>query len=369
MSDKDPASHSRQETDLDDLDTFLDDFGKEARTTADEAEPLIVEMENERPLLDGDTAVEVSDAHAEELPELSVADAVPAAELDLGADLAEEEAPRFGSSAPADEFDDFPPDPVPAATHSGQATTQEGITIMAAEDEAPIMAKRGLDVSIGGLALFALLVAGGAVWYALSLQGQLTELRSELAQSRQPAAFASGPDLQMQEELGRLNQRLNEMALKLDGPLGQLSESNQRELADIFSRMDGFEKAVTELREDIAGLQRSGKSTTAKTEPKPVTKTVQPQAAPKPSTATTSKTGRTGNWVVNVASLTDGKAAIAEQQRLKKEGIEVEVQEVVMSGRTWYRVRATGFASREEAQVYGDILREHVKTTPWVGQN
>lgn len=385
MSDKELSSDQQNNDALDDLDTFLDEFGKqstEQETGAEAAKPKLpmLEVAEEVALAELDDVEDVMSPAEEDLPELSAGTAVGPDELNLDVAQVDEFEPEFEQMPHIEPGDLFANPAADPGLAQADEIKREGINIMAAEDEVSATTKRGMDISIGGLALFALLVAAGAVWYALSLQGQITELRSELAQPRQSAGFVSGPDLQTQEELGRLNQRLNEMANQLQGPVGSLSESNQRELADIFSRMDSFEKAMTDVREELVALQRSNKNavvttTNSKAAPsKSEAKAVAQESAPKASTPKAvvpkaSTTGRTGNWVVNVASLTDAKAASAEQQRLKKEGIVVEVHEVVMSGRTWYRVRATGFASREEAQVYGDILREHVSGTPWVGQN
>lgn len=376
------SEKEQQHDALDDLDAFLDEFGKQPQGTEDVAQSVETagnsqDEVDDVPVLDVEEVDVAADSDDEELPELSTSDAVSPDEFDLAGDVADEARRETVADTAMDDQFDFPPDPVPVAAKGGDMS-REGINIMAADDEEPVAAKRGLDMSVGGVALFALLVAAGSLWYALSLQGQLTEMRAELAQPRQSAGFASGPDRQTQEELGRLNQRINELSVQLDGPTASLSESNQRELADIFSRMDGIDKAVTDLREEMVALQRSSKSTaaaetktttTTKAAPaKTVAKPVAQDNKAKTIVFSPSTSKRSGDWVVNIASLTDAKAAAVEQQRLKKEGIDVEVQEVVMSGRTWYRIRAVGFVSRQEAQVYGDMLREHVKGTPWVGQ-
>lgn len=344
-------------TDLDALDAFLNEFGQggAAPDAADEvvdmtpaagggaAEPLVMDA------LNLDTIADEVD-----VPELNVSADMASDDLSLDEveDMAPPEAPRRGASG-----DLFAAAVAPAAAP---------VSIMAADDE-PAAGGNTLDISTIGVALFSLVIAAVAGWFAVSLHGQMNDLRAELAQLRQqPAGVIAGPDRQTQENLAQLTQRVNEMAVLLDGPMSHLSDTSTQMNA-VTARLDELEQRIGALRTELVAAARAvpQAAETPKAAKAETPKTAAPQPAPKPVAA--SKPASGGGWVVNVASLTDAKAAAAEQQRLQQAGFKAEVQTAEMNGRTWYRVRATGFSSREEAQVYSDMVRHKMGVTPWVG--
>jgi len=350
-------------TDLDALDAFLNEFGQggAAPDAADEVtdKTLAAEGSGAEPLAMDELNL---DAIADEVdvPELNVSPDMDRDDLNLDEveDMAPPEAPRRGASG----------DLFAAAVAPAAASAAAPVSIMAADDE-PAAGGKTLDISTIGVALFSLVIAAVAGWFAVSLHGQMNDLRAELAQLRQqPAGVIAGPDRQMQENLAQLTQRVNEMAVLLDGPMSHLSDTSTQMNA-VTARLDELEQRIGALRTELAAAARAAPQAAetpkaAKAEP-PKTAAPAAQSVPKPAAA--SKPAGSGGWVVNVASLTDAKAAAAEQQRLQQAGFKVEVQNAEMNGRTWYRVRATGFSSREEAQVYADMVRHKMGVTPWVG--
>jgi len=378
-------------TDLDALDAFLNEFGGGDAATRDEAIPEtttedVAEFGADLPDLgadadtDSDAAGTVAEAADDSLdvPELNVESAMTPDELNL--DAMEDFSPPETGVAPdsevylgqggIDDLFDVNTDPAAMAPPPVYAAPA-AVPIMAAEDE-PAASGRSLDVSTIGVALFSLVIAAVAGWFAISLHGQMNDLRAELAQLRQqPAGVYAGPDRQTQETLAQLTQRVNEMALVLDGPMTHLSAASEQTNA-VASRLDALEQRLAGLQDELAAAKSS-----ARTPVKAAEKTAAPVAAPqprpvaskpvaKPAASTAPKAAGSG-WVVNVASLTDAKAASVEQERLKAAGFNVEVQKAQMNSRTWYRVRATGFSSREEAQVYSDMVNHKMGVTPWVG--
>lgn len=388
-------------TDLDALDAFLNEFGQGESAVQEERGPAGLAAEADEMAEPGDLGAdgaEPADAADPLLEEVALAAADPA--LDLSA--VEEDVPELSADVVSDELDlggmedmapPEPPQRTPAAGRSGDlfaaapaavpAAAPAPVSIMADEDEAAMDTNKTLDISTIGVALVSLVIAAVAGWFAVSLHGQMNDLRAELALLReQPAGAVAGPDRQTQENLALLTQRVNEMAVLLDGPLGHLSDSGAQ-INSMNLRLDELEQRLKALADEVAQATRTAEAAskaaaksaaapTAQPAPKAVTKptTTAPQpaarttAATKPA-ATASKSA--GGWVVNVASLTDAKAAEAEKQRMKQAGFNVEVQTAQMDGRTWYRVRATGFSSREQAQVYSDMIRHKMDVTPWVG--
>lgn len=362
----DKPQSEENSTDLEALDAFLNEFG-----AAPDAEAEVKDMTSAAESTDADEAVAMEglnlDVIADEVdvpelndevdvPELNVSPDMAHDDLDLDVveDMAPPEAPQRGRAhgAGGDLF---------AAAHAA-APAAAPVSIMAAEDE-PATGGNSLDISTIGVALFSLVIAAIAGWFAVSLHGQMNDLRAELAQLRQqPAGVIAGPDRQTQENLAQLAQRVNEMAVLLDGPMSHLSDTGAQ-INAVSARLDELEQRIGALRTELAAAARP--AVQAAEAPR-VAKAAAPQPASKP-VAAAGKPAASGGWVVNVASLTDAKAAAAEQQRLQQAGFKVEVQTAEMNGRIWHRVRATGFSSRGEAQVYSDMVRHKMGVTPWVG--
>ena len=396
LGDADDKNTAGADTDdgMAELDAFLNEFGQGGDSTAaavDMEEPAADVVD-----LDGDE--DIPELHAEDLdggldtPELQADDmelgedipelhdevvqpVAQADELNLDVDagpdtmddaVEETESEPFADMEPASShdtgsIDDLFDTPITAVAPPDDDYVDDDADELVAE-ETPSRRAPGLDVSSVGVALFSLIIAAVVGWFAVTLHVQVGDLRAELAQLRQQEGTATmvgtGNDTaRLEEEIGRLNQRINEMSLSLNAPTASPADSNQRELETIYNRLDELGKAVESLREQQA---RAGSkpAETAKAEP----------AATKPAAAKSVTKPRRGSWVVNVASLTDAASAAAEQKRLKKAGIDTEVQKAVMEGHTWFRVRVTGFASREEAQAYADMAKGKLEGNPWVGQ-
>lgn len=56
------------------------------------------------------------------------------------------------------------------------------------------------------------------------------------------------------------------------------------------------------------------------------------------------------SWIVNLESYPHEDRAKQELERLKMLGLPVEILQVNIHGKSWYRIRITGFASPEEAR-------------------
>jgi cell division septation protein DedD len=366
-----PQQAEDSSSDLDALDAFLTEFGQGDAVQTDEedvveaiADPLLEEVAELAAAVPASGADLHQDAVADDddVPELSVTTDMASDDLNLDVveDMAAPEPPPY-SAERGGSGDLF------TTAAAASAPTAAPVSIMAAEDESPADT-RSLDVSTIGVALFSLVIAAVAGWFAVSLHGQMNDLRAELAQLRQqPAGIVSGPDLQTQETLTRLNQRVNEMAVLLDGPMSHLSDTGAQ-LNTMSVRVDELERRIASLSDELAATKRTvppvakAPDTTKAASPAPQRAAKVASLAPQLPTPASG-----GDWVVNVASLSEAKAAAAEQQRLQQAGFNVEVQTARMEGRVWYRVRATGFPSREQAQIYSDMIRHKMGLTPWVG--
>ncbi|MFA5628302.1 MAG: SPOR domain-containing protein [Thiohalomonadaceae bacterium] len=380
-------------TDLDALDAFLDEFGQEAappteqQTMADEQDEPgrgaeipadeATESTGERPDWD------IGDDDDENIPELNVSAHVDEPGFDSLEDMAPLEPTLSARATHSD--NQFAASP----TYNHNATAAP-VSIMADEDDAAMEKNKTLDISTIGVALLALVIAAVAGWFAISLHGQLTDMRTVLNMQRQEQVpVVSLPDRQTQEALAMLGQRVDELTGMLDKSVDEAATLDLNEFAaqqkSTTLRLDDLEQRLKGMRDELAQMNKKLQAAVAvkaapnpkpapvakpAAEPKPAPVAAPAPAASKPVVApkpVIKPATQSIGWVVNVASLTDAKAAEAERQRMLKEGFKVEVQTTEMSGRTWHRVRATGFTSREQAQVYSDMIRHKMNVTPWVG--
>lgn len=81
-----------------------------------------------------------------------------------------------------------------------------------------------------------------------------------------------------------------------------------------------------------------------------------PAAAPQP--AAEPAPVRTGDWVINIASYINEKTAQRKLAEMQKRGVDVELVSAEVNGRTVYRARVFGFATRQAAMAQAGVIRE-----------
>ena len=84
---------------------------------------------------------------------------------------------------------------------------------------------------------------------------------------------------------------------------------------------------------------------------KPVTRKPATVSAPKASSGD-------GPWKINLISSPAQADAMRFAQRAKDRGVSTKLQEVTVKGTPYWRVQVTGFASREEATAYSEIVKD-----------
>ncbi|CAK0781364.1 hypothetical protein CCP4SC76_7860002 [Gammaproteobacteria bacterium] len=90
---------------------------------------------------------------------------------------------------------------------------------------------------------------------------------------------------------------------------------------------------------------------------------------PVPVASPTASRVANGAWVVNILSVDSAADADREQRHLGSLGVETEVEKVNLKGKTWFRIRSTGFADANAARRYAAELRDkHGVKGPWVGR-
>jgi hypothetical protein len=76
-----------------------------------------------------------------------------------------------------------------------------------------------------------------------------------------------------------------------------------------------------------------------------------------------------GRWTVNLMSLAVDQATVSIRERLDQAGYATEKQEVQVNGQTWFRVRVSGFSSRQDAQSFARAIDgQYGISQPWIAR-
>ncbi len=187
-------------------------------------------------------------------------------------------------------------------------------------------------IIVAALAGAGLIVAAVAGIMTFSLSGQIDELEQAMSNLRQARAVAA-PDPRIDEalrEARKLDARVNELAIIIEGPISHLRESNERDIRSLSER-------IAQLEHQIEEVARRPAPAAAKAPPPPVEVST--------------------GWVVNLISVSEKTLAVAERSRLAGLGIDARIQPATVDGKTWYRLRVSGFESKDAAQRFAAKIR------------
>ena len=163
--------------------------------------------------------------------------------------------------------------------------------------------------------------------------------------AQQKAQTILNPDIQMQ----RMERRISSLEQ-------QISQGN----VGLKERIDHLEKQLSSLSSLVAKQieVRRAEKHVAKSNP----------SKPKASITPVSIKSHTG-WVVNLMSLDSLQAAKKALADFKAKGIAAEIGRYSAKGKTRYRIRVAGFASKQEAETQKKYLARkfHIKAA-WVNK-
>jgi len=75
--------------------------------------------------------------------------------------------------------------------------------------------------------------------------------------------------------------------------------------------------------------------------------------------------GTVKGWVVNIYSVTSRHTAEKRIRQLKSKNIDAKYVRVQIKGKTWYRVRASGFKDKHAAATFKKFLQEYHDIDAW----
>lgn len=358
---------------LDELDAFLDDFERnldvpdtaEAAATAERNAGDALELDKSALDLDvgldgeifsEEVTLDESELVSEEEDPLDLDEALEDDELELHAMMDEAEP---SAVAEEEELVFETPAPEVAAAAVGAAAA-----VAATPAPSPIIPPApapGLSKAqlFGGVALLSssLLLSLAALWMGMGLGSQIETLNQNVSELQQRVLSQSrrgslAPQAQLGDQLNRLGERVNELAVIVEGPVSHLRESNQQALEALTMRLDRLEAG------QLAAIAPT--AVPVSSSPKPLVS--QTEEAP---TSVPQKRG----WVINLLSVSSAKTANTELSRLRKLGIRADKQTVSKDGKSWYRLRVTGFDSYEGAKAYIDTVQEQTGfKSAWVAK-
>ncbi len=136
-------------------------------------------------------------------------------------------------------------------------------------------------------------------------------------------------------------------------------------------------KEIDTNKKNIDSKQENSKvvADNTKNAPKPEQKqTESKQAEPKPvepkkETVKTVPPAQTGAFVVQILAAQSREAALKEASKYQSKYPDIFVKQVVINGKTWYRVRLGVSNSREEAERIANKISQEFKIKPLVTKN
>jgi cell division septation protein DedD len=216
---------------------------------------------------------------------------------------------------------------------------------------------------VGNFVIYTLLIitlaaAGGAFWLVLQAQqsadinkAQIAKLQKQSDRGRTASEGMTNPQIDKNSSAIRnLEQRVNELSTMVEGPLSHINSGNNEEmLARYASQVEQLERQFIELKQE-SNEQLSLLRGELEKKPAMVAATTSPPLLLK-AAESSNKPGAL--WALNLLSLSNRQGADDEIKRLQSAGINASREQFTSkSGKSWYRVRVTGFDSYDAAKAY-----------------
>ncbi|HBA67198.1 MAG TPA: hypothetical protein DCZ48_13660 [Methylococcaceae bacterium] len=211
-----------------------------------------------------------------------------------------------------------------------------------------------LNFTALGLAVIALLIAAG---FAFIGNNRNTDLRAEVSRLSAQQTQVRHLDTQdrydeLAAKIESLSQHVSELA---SGKATSLDSTEQQPIAadkpndlleqqkNLFDRLDRLENKVQQL-------------------------SIKPAAPPKRAAQSRSHAPKAQDYSINIGAFQKAATAEKKADRLRNEGVTVDINEVVVDGKTWYRLTIPGFSSMQEAQRFSETLKKQfgIKSV-WIG--
>ncbi len=251
------------------------------------------------------------------------------------------------------------------------------------------------------LGLLGLAAGGSGLWMANDMGSRLAHLESSptthttplasVARQADPTPMPAADDTRLsdlEQTAQRLDNDLAAMAAELKNVLDDRDQRMSEMLDDVQSGLNSLQQQFQGISANIATLDHPRQqvpeppaSPPAATVKAAGTETTQQGArmvekqthaaaktAPKPEAKSKPTTGH--GWSVNLQSFQHASKAEAARKCLNADGIPAEVSETSSKGKTWYRVKVSGFAAFDQAKAYAEGIRSKPGlSSAWIGRD
>ena len=197
--------------------------------------------------------------------------------------------------------------------------------------------------TITAVLALSLIGTGGYGWfYSMEQSKEIRSLELQLRKAKKEAAEAvSEPASSDQNRVAALEEELASAQRRYENDIAVLEDENET----LEAKLSSVERALVAAREDNQQIA-AAPSTTANPAPAPA-----------------------GSWFVNIQTFSKRSDADRLADTLSGGSEAVTVQSAVINGKTLYRVRAAGNASKEDATAAGTALvSEFGISKPWIGR-
>ena len=197
--------------------------------------------------------------------------------------------------------------------------------------------------TITAVLALSLIGTGGYGWfYSMEQSKEIRSLELQLRKAKKEAAEAvPEPASSDQNRVAALEEELASAQRRYENDMAVLEDENET----LEAKLSSVERALVAAREDNQQIA-AAPSTTANPAPAPA-----------------------GSWFVNIQTFSKRSDADRLADTLSGGSEAVTVQSAVITGKTLYRVRAAGYASKEEATAAGNALvSEFGISKPWIGR-
>jgi len=197
--------------------------------------------------------------------------------------------------------------------------------------------------TITAVLALSLIGTGGYGWfYSMEQSKEIRSLELQLRKAKKEAAEAvPEPATSDQSRVAALEEELASAQRRYENDIAALEDENQT----LEAKLSSVERALVAAREDNRQVA-AAPSTTASPAPAPV-----------------------GSWFVNIQTFSKRSDADRLADTFSGGSEPVTVQSAVVNGKTLYRVRAAGYASKGDATAAGNTLvSEFGISKPWIGQ-
>lgn len=211
-----------------------------------------------------------------------------------------------------------------------------------------------LNFTALGLAVVALLIAAG---FAFLSNSRNTDLRAEVSRlSAQQAQVRQHDSPHRYDALADKIESLSQQVSKLTAEKTTSLDSVEQQPISAEKPDDALEQQKN-LLDRLERLENKVQQLSAKP-------AVQPKRAAQPR----SHAPKAQDYSINIGAFQKAATAEKKAERLRNEGVTVDINEVVVDGKNWYRLTIPGFTSMQEAQRFSENLKKQfgIKSV-WIG--